>query len=181
LSFGGADSTGVELERLGAVLIAYQDGRVDVCLDVEKVEARWNIKQVSTDHISGLWTLFTLSYLQQAVDQGLPMLAVYETIDLGTVSLLKESTSNASGSLLDLLQASYPMFHLDPIHNDIIYVYHAFGVHSLDLSGLVEPLADALQRAGEDNDNDASLVKTIEMSGSTAVNIVVSTFSVHQK
>ena len=35
-----------ETEHLGVILIAFQDGRVDVCLDVEKVEARWEIKQV---------------------------------------------------------------------------------------------------------------------------------------
>lgn len=28
-------------ERLGVLLVVYQDGRVDVCLDVEKVEAKW--------------------------------------------------------------------------------------------------------------------------------------------
>lgn len=38
-----ADTT----ERLGVVLISYQDGRLDVCLDVEKVEAKWDVKQVS--------------------------------------------------------------------------------------------------------------------------------------
>ena len=41
------DDTSDDTERLGVVLIAYQDGRVDVCLDVEKVEARWEVKQVS--------------------------------------------------------------------------------------------------------------------------------------
>lgn len=38
-----------ETERLGVVLIAYQDGRIDVCLDVEKVEARWESKAVCDD------------------------------------------------------------------------------------------------------------------------------------
>lgn len=33
-----------ETERLGVVLLAYQDGKVDVFLDVEKVEARWERK-----------------------------------------------------------------------------------------------------------------------------------------
>ena len=33
-----------ETERLGVVLVAYQDGKVDVFLDVEKVEARWERK-----------------------------------------------------------------------------------------------------------------------------------------
>jgi nucleoporin NUP82 len=35
-----------ETERLGIVIVTYQDGKVDVCLDVEKVEARWESKQV---------------------------------------------------------------------------------------------------------------------------------------
>lgn len=36
----------VDSERLGAVAIAYQDGRVDICLDTEKVEARWELEMV---------------------------------------------------------------------------------------------------------------------------------------
>jgi len=35
-----------ESEKLGAVLIAYQDGRVDICLDTEKVEAQWELDMV---------------------------------------------------------------------------------------------------------------------------------------
>ncbi len=36
-----------ETERLGVVLVVAQDGKVDVCLDVDKVEARWENRQVS--------------------------------------------------------------------------------------------------------------------------------------
>ena len=50
LAFGADDDDfeddGRDTERLGVVLVAYQDGKVDVFLDVEKVEARWNTKQV---------------------------------------------------------------------------------------------------------------------------------------
>lgn len=51
LAFGGdEDDVGEgETERLGVVLVAYQDGRVDVCLDVEKVEARWETKGVCNE------------------------------------------------------------------------------------------------------------------------------------
>ena len=35
-----------ETERLGIIVVTYQDGRADVYLDVEKVEARWESKQV---------------------------------------------------------------------------------------------------------------------------------------
>lgn len=37
----------VKTERLGIILVAFQDGKVDVCLDLEKVEAKWEYKQVS--------------------------------------------------------------------------------------------------------------------------------------
>jgi nucleoporin NUP82 len=49
LDFGHkSDSQGdrAETEHLGVVAIAYRDGKVDLCLDVEKVEARWSTKQV---------------------------------------------------------------------------------------------------------------------------------------
>ncbi|KAH9045181.1 hypothetical protein EDB85DRAFT_2165813 [Lactarius pseudohatsudake] len=48
-----------ETERLGVVLVVAQDGKVDICLDVDKVEARWENRQ-----------------------------AVYETIDLGLIKTL---------------------------------------------------------------------------------------------
>ena len=49
LSFDNDDETDDdgEMERLGVVLVVTQDGKVDVCLDVDKVEARWETRQVS--------------------------------------------------------------------------------------------------------------------------------------
>lgn len=41
-------------EHLGVILVSYQDGRVDLFLDVEKVEARWETKQVCKHHASGV-------------------------------------------------------------------------------------------------------------------------------
>lgn len=53
LAFGADEETdrveaGSETEHLGIVMVAYQDGKVDLCLDVEKVEARWEVKNVCT-------------------------------------------------------------------------------------------------------------------------------------
>lgn len=52
LAFGtdNDDDDEGETERLGVVLVAYQDGKVDVFLDVEKVEARWE-RKVSTENV----------------------------------------------------------------------------------------------------------------------------------
>jgi nucleoporin NUP82 len=47
---GDAEGEGGETEHLGVVMVAFQDGKVDVCLDVEKVEARWESRQVCLAH-----------------------------------------------------------------------------------------------------------------------------------
>lgn len=43
-----SETSSAASEGLGVLLIAYQDGRVDVCLDLEKVEANWEVKRVSS-------------------------------------------------------------------------------------------------------------------------------------
>lgn len=48
LAFGNQDAVETEndTERLGVVLLAYSDGKVDISIDVDKVEARWESQQV---------------------------------------------------------------------------------------------------------------------------------------
>ena len=65
LSFDHDDETegDGETERLGVVLMVTQDGKVDVCLDVDKVEARWETRQVSVSRPSptnGVLILFAV-------------------------------------------------------------------------------------------------------------------------
>lgn len=57
LAFGteiddGSEREGNPTEHLGIVTVAYQDGKVDLFLDVEKVEARWEVKNVCSNEMS---------------------------------------------------------------------------------------------------------------------------------
>jgi nucleoporin NUP82 len=47
------DDNGVEgdKEKLGVIGIVYQDGKVDICLDTDKVEAKWDLQPVGTDFL----------------------------------------------------------------------------------------------------------------------------------
>ncbi|KAJ6516069.1 hypothetical protein C8R45DRAFT_855821 [Mycena sanguinolenta] len=156
LAFGDEDveddSEGGETEHLGVVVVSHQDGRIDVCLDVEKVEARWDMGGSKRDGAD------------------LPMLAVYETIDLGLVSML--------AGQLGLLQGNHPVFLADPIHDDTVYVYHAFGVHTLHLGPLLQSLAIAL-RVGDDD--GTALSAALEKSAGTSVTPILTTFSVERR
>ncbi|OCH90689.1 hypothetical protein OBBRIDRAFT_819148 [Obba rivulosa] len=158
LSFGNnVDANEENPERLGVILVAFQDGKVDVYLDVEKVEARWEHKEHPQDD--------------------LPMLAVYETIDLGIVSSLQRMTVHQyEPSLLELLSGNHLVFLPDPIQDDTVYVHHAFGVHALQLS----PLLDFTKTASRLRDGtDPSSI--LESRAGTNVFPLLSTFSVEHR
>ncbi|KAI6164741.1 hypothetical protein EDD17DRAFT_1557731 [Pisolithus thermaeus] len=142
LSFTSDDDEGNEgeTERLGIVMIAYQDGKVDVCLDVEKVEARWESKQESS--------------------RELPI------------------ESSAEQSIMDLLQANHPLLYGDPMHDDRVYVTHAFGVHALDFGELLQCLSAALRT---DDEEGSLLLQALEKSTATHVTAILNTFSVQRR
>jgi len=54
LSFGSESSRDEDsvFEPLGLILVATQDGRLDVCLDVLKTEPRWEAQKVGIKRIS---------------------------------------------------------------------------------------------------------------------------------
>ena len=53
-SFLHPDDDGNE-ERLGVLAVAFSDGKVDICLDVEKIEAMWETSRASeSDHVTHL-------------------------------------------------------------------------------------------------------------------------------
>lgn len=105
------------------------------------------------------------------------MFAVYETIDLGVISMLKTLSSSTSSSL-DLLQGNHPVILPDPIHDDTIYIYHTFGVHSLEFGDLLCNLATALRA---DDDDGATLTNMLEKSVGTHVSPILNTFSFQRR
>lgn len=106
------------------------------------------------------------------------MFAVYETIDLGIVSALRLSDSGDS-SILDLIQGNHAVFLPDPIHDDTVYVYHAFGVHALYLGPMLQTLGAALR--AEDDEEGTELTSALDKGIETDVQAVLSTFSFERK
>jgi len=108
------------------------------------------------------------------------MLAVYETLDLGLVSMLSQCSAPPSEPpILDLLQGNHLLLLPDPIHDDTIYVSHAFGVHTLMLGPVLQSLAIALR---EDDDSENNSLKTaLQKSEGTDVHPILNTFSIERK
>ncbi|KAL8291645.1 hypothetical protein RQP46_001903 [Phenoliferia psychrophenolica] len=128
---------------LGVFAIAYQDGKVDLCLEVDKVEARWG----SHPHED-----------EDGEEEELPLLAVYESVDLGLAEVV---AANGGGSL----ETNYPTFVSDPVYPDVLYVYHALGAHCLLMAKWLDAVADVVSGSSSDEptaDDEAAIQKVAE-------------------
>ncbi|KAH7105499.1 hypothetical protein BKA62DRAFT_766862 [Auriculariales sp. MPI-PUGE-AT-0066] len=107
--------------ELGVVLVSYQNGKVDILLDLDKVEARWEHGQAPVD-----------------MDQ---TLTVFESIDLGTCETLRVAGCT---DIAEATAQNYPLFQVDPVYSDTVYVYHSFGIHCLWLRRWVTAILAAI-------------------------------------
>jgi nucleoporin NUP82 len=85
----------------------------------------------------------------QSSQADLPMLATYETIDLG---ILRQTTQAVRPAAADLESSNFPVLVSDPSREEALYVYHALGVHSIDLSRLANTVTRAMRTAAENDD-----------------------------
>lgn len=99
------------------------------------------------------------------------MLAVYEVIDLGLLSVLNEGPL-ASEISSGMIERNHTVFYSDPIHDDTIYAYHCFGVHVLNLNPIFQNIAAAIKDEAEEK-----LQETIENHANTAVQPILRTIS----
>ncbi|PWN47778.1 hypothetical protein IE53DRAFT_381867 [Violaceomyces palustris] len=169
-SLGGGEVSG---PGLGALTIVGHDGRVDIGLLLDTVDARWGTvssrgkkAEPAAKHRSNRYAfsdteddLDDSSYIRGTSEvpaSSLPTLLVYETIDLGLLSTLAENRtpriaqSAASELLLKQSSAFRPSIVRDPLYSDTIYIYHSLGAHCLSMSKWSKKLLEAISLPSED-------------------------------
>ena len=102
----------------------------------------------------------------------LPSLTVYESVDLGITTTLRET----SPSLVSLMKDNYCHFHVDPLYTGRVYVSHSFGVHVIDMRSWMRAISHALA-----DENDTQLVEALKNAGGSEVSHLLNTFSAEQK
>ena len=109
---------------LGVFVVSYNDGKIDICVEVEKVEARWTEGKSAQ------------------IEESLPTLVVYETIDLGLLSTLREELPTATPSkIAEIVENNWTTVAKDPLYSDTLYIHHSLGAHCLLLSNWLDELA----------------------------------------
>ncbi|CAG8474464.1 6096_t:CDS:10 [Acaulospora morrowiae] len=112
-------------EPVSVIAIAYNNGRIDVCLEVDKVEALWE-DSIEVDH---------------------PTLILYECIDLGFVKDFVAPTSWRGQKITNSI--NHPTLVSDPFYPDVFYVYHFAGAHGIVLKGWLDELGEAISEDSE--------------------------------
>ncbi|KWU45781.1 hypothetical protein RHOSPDRAFT_16079 [Rhodotorula sp. JG-1b] len=153
---GNADVQGAG--GLGILVMAYKDGKVDVCLEVEKPEARFVGEKGRT------------------AQDGLPTLAVYESIDLGLAAELNPNEDDELAVRAGL-KHNAPRLVCDPLYPDTVYVQHALGAHCLMFGPWLGQLAAALDEPKADEEGSQALKRALETQKGTEVLWVLKTKS----
>lgn len=121
---------------LNVVGLAWVDGRVDMCLEVQKVEAEWETDEVWDWQKEALLTL-----------------VVYDSIDLGLLESLNDADEGEFTSLIP----TPPTFAVDAMDpSDSVYVQHALGVHSINCVSWLDKLAQAMK--GQDVESEETML-----------------------
>ncbi|BGP29327.1 hypothetical protein JCM10296v2_001066 [Rhodotorula toruloides] len=170
LSNGADDSAcdisylAAEKGGLGLLVVAYRDGKVDVMLEVERVEGRFvgeeegrrraeegAVALAGRGGAKGKGRRFSADSDEEADEPAdgtadLPTLAVYESIDLGLASEL------ASSAVPSELRTNAPVLVRDPLYPDTLYVQHKLGAHCLLFGPWLEEVGEALRVDAEKED-----------------------------
>ncbi|CAG8526203.1 973_t:CDS:10 [Cetraspora pellucida] len=127
-------------QPVNVIVIAFNNGRVDVCLEVDRVEALWKIDGASE------------------IDN--PTLILYECIDLGFIKNFVVPTSWRSNRITNSM--NNPSLVQDPFYADTFYVYHFAGVHGIVLKGWLDDLNKIMKNIENEMAMDDFLKKNLK-------------------
>ncbi|BGP00811.1 hypothetical protein NBRC10513v2_000936 [Rhodotorula toruloides] len=180
----GADDSACDISYLspaagglGVLVVAYRDGKVDVLLEVEKVEGRFvgeeegrrraeegAVVLARRGGVKGKGRGFSADSDDEGVTEtetetDLPTLAVYESIDLGLASEL------ASSAVSSELRTNAPVLIRDPLYPDTLYVQHKLGAHCLLFGPWLEEVGEALRVDEKEDGREGSEVEKVLRKG----------------
>ncbi|PKC68019.1 hypothetical protein RhiirA1_417382 [Rhizophagus irregularis] len=126
-SYEASDILMLGTEPLNVLVVAFTNGRIDICIETEKIEAMWQIPAI----VPGEYTAHDL--------------ILYECIDLGYI---KDYVVPSTGYEPQLTTSiNRPCLVPDPYYRDIFYIYHLAGVHGINVKGWLDELGKVVNQA----------------------------------
>lgn len=140
----------LETEATDILVIAHSSGRVDISIVLDRPSPRWGLPQQPK---SG----YGLADDDDDDEDDLPVVGMYESLDLGLLKVFGSTTVTKSGAHglqeARLCISNHPVLVADSMYGDTFYVYHEMGAHCIS----IRPWLGTLMQIYEDlNKNPAS-------------------------
>ncbi|KAF9216317.1 hypothetical protein BGZ59_010191 [Podila verticillata] len=140
----------LETEATDILVIAHSSGRVDISIVLDRPSPRWGLPQQPR---SG----YGLADEDDDDEDDLPIVGMYESLDLGLLKVFGSTTVTKSGAHglqeAGLCISNHPVLVADSMYGDTFYVYHEMGAHCIS----IRPWLGTLTQIYEDlNKNPAS-------------------------
>lgn len=134
----------LDTEAVEVIAIAYSSGKVDICIAVERPKPRWDLpRKLKNDG--------TYAAAESTASDDLPVISVYETIDLGILSIFGTASAAGPGSYGFLEKRlgipNHPVLVVDSMYGDTFYVYHETGAHCVSVRPWLDKLTDIYEDA----------------------------------
>ncbi|KAF9953512.1 hypothetical protein BGZ70_000217 [Mortierella alpina] len=134
----------LDTEAVEVLAIAYSSGKVDICIAVERPKPRWDLpRKLKNDG--------TYAAAVSTADDDLPVISVYETVDLGILSIFGTATAAGPGSYGYLEKRlgipNHPVLVVDSMYGDTFYIYHETGAHCISVRPWLDKLTDIYEDA----------------------------------
>jgi nucleoporin NUP82 len=136
---------------MNVVGIAWVDGRVDLCIEAQKVEAEWEMEDVSAgrDRLVARIHADSLDVPQNQdwAEEPLLTLVTFDSIDLEIL----ESLESASESFTPLV-CNGTTFTIDPMDSTSLFVHHVLGAHWIGFKSWKTSLSHVVQMQDADEE-----------------------------
>ncbi|ORZ26791.1 nuclear pore component-domain-containing protein [Lobosporangium transversale] len=165
----------LETETAGVLAMAYSSGRVDICIVVDHPKPCWTLPRKLKSNGK------QIDGEVNSMENGLPAVSVYESIDLGLLKIFGVSSISSTGgySFQERRMGipNHPVLEADPKYGDTFYVYHEAGAHCVSVRPWLEELVkiNEIASQGANAELDARIIKFNESHIKSSVSCIVTT------
>ncbi|KAI1314958.1 hypothetical protein EDD11_001442 [Mortierella claussenii] len=163
----------LDTEATEVIAVAHSSGKVDVCIVVDRPAPRWGLPRKLKNN--GKYAA------HEDRHEDLPVISVYESIDLGLLKIFGTSSITTTGgySLQEKRMGipNHPVLEADPKYGDTFYVYHEAGAHCISIRPWLEELTKIYDAASQRAEAglDAKITKFYDSQIKCSVGSIVTT------
>ncbi|KAG0216036.1 hypothetical protein BGX33_000557 [Mortierella sp. NVP41] len=160
----------LENEAAEVIAMAHSSGKVDICIAIDRPTGHWLLPRK-------LRSNGTYALDDDEEEDELPVVSVYESVDLGLLKVFATTTASPGYGLGEKRMSipNRPVLVADTMYGDTFYIYHEAGAHCISIRPWLDELTAIYESAGNSAEQDARINKFYDSNIKSVVGSVVNT------